>query len=105
MITFGAAEPDIFGREIGADALMVPTVATVWISLNKWRAQGDPMIFVGAKEVRATLQTDVPSEIVRALHNLREASLIEPGTGDSDEPTVPGSISQGRRKTVPTRRG
>jgi raffinose/stachyose/melibiose transport system permease protein len=29
--------------------MLVPTVATVYISLNKWRAQGDPMIFAGVK--------------------------------------------------------
>jgi raffinose/stachyose/melibiose transport system permease protein len=28
--------------------MLVPTVATIWISLNRWRAQGDPMEFVGA---------------------------------------------------------
>lgn len=27
--------------------MLVPTLATVWISLNRWRAQGDPMQFVG----------------------------------------------------------
>src|SRR4051812_18234691 len=28
--------------------MLVPTVATIWISLNRWRAQGDSMKFVGA---------------------------------------------------------
>jgi raffinose/stachyose/melibiose transport system permease protein len=27
--------------------MLVPTVASFWISLNRWRAQGDPMHFVG----------------------------------------------------------
>lgn len=32
-----------------AALMLAPTVVTVWISLNKWRAQGDPLQFVGAR--------------------------------------------------------
>ena len=38
--------------------MLVPTIATVWISLNRWRAQGDPMQFVGASNYSRLIGND-----------------------------------------------
>lgn len=38
--------------------MLAPTVVTVWISLNKWRAQGDPMEFVGARNYVSLYTSD-----------------------------------------------
>lgn len=39
--------------------MLVPTVATVWISLQRWRAQGDPMQFVGLENYSSLYTSDV----------------------------------------------
>lgn len=38
--------------------MLAPTVVTSWISLNKWRAQGDAMQFVGARNYLSLYTSD-----------------------------------------------
>lgn len=38
--------------------MLVPTVVTGWISLNRWRAQGDPMEFVGLRNYVTLFTSD-----------------------------------------------
>lgn len=38
--------------------MLVPTVATIWISLNRWRAQGDAMEFVGVGNYTRLVSND-----------------------------------------------